>query len=63
MQNGDEAFVTSIILASQGLLVKMLLNHTIYFDQILHNFFKLVGKMTKKNICHAWIRTTVRQVV
>ena len=42
----------SIILAAQGILVKMLIaleSHHI-FDQILHTnaFFKLAGKMTKK---------------
>ena len=51
MQNADEALL-SIILAGQGLLVKMLITfepHNIFFDQILHTytFLKLAGKMTK----------------
>ena len=36
MQNGDKG-LPNIILASQGLLVKMPLNYMVYFNQMLHN--------------------------
>ena len=53
MQNGDDA-LPSIILAGQGLLVKMLITlepHNIFYHfLILKHFLKLAGKMTKKKI-------------
>ena len=69
MQNGDGA-LRIIILASQGLLVKMLitLKRIIYFDTILYTYTVFEVRRNEKkykeiNFGHAWIPTTVHHAV